>query len=66
MVVVQFHGDKSPIPNPNPLKPHRKKETKSKFLLVGGFNPLEKYARQMGINSPYFGVNIKSIWVATT
>ena len=34
-----------------------KKQTK----LVGGFNPFEKYARQMGSSSPIFGVNIPKI-----
>ena len=29
--------------------------------LVGGFNPPEKYARQIG-SFPQVGVNIKNIW----
>ena len=29
--------------------------------LVGGFNPIEKYARQIG-SFPQVGVNIKNIW----
>ena len=32
---------------------------------VGGFNPSEKYARQIG-SSPQVGVNMKNFWVATT
>ena len=32
---------------------------KSQQKLVGGFNPVEKYARPIGIISPSFGVNIK-------
>ena len=31
------------------------------ILLVGDFNPFEKYARQNWISSPKFGVNIKKI-----
>ena len=34
-------------------------------ITVGGFNPFEKYARQIG-SFPQVGVNIKNIWVATT
>ena len=34
-------------------------------LLVGGFNPVEKYARQIG-SSAQVGVKLKYIWVATT
>ena len=30
-------------------------------LLVGGFNPFEKYDRQNG-NLPQIGMNIKNIW----
>ena len=30
--------------------------------LVGGFNPSEKYARQIGSSSPSFGVKIKNLW----
>ena len=29
---------------------------------VGGFNPSEKYARQIG-SSPQIGMNIKNIWI---
>ena len=29
--------------------------------LVGGFNPFEKYARQIG-NLPQVGVKIKNVW----
>jgi len=32
----------------------------AKGLLVGGFNPFEKYVRQLG-NLPQVGVNIKNI-----
>ena len=32
------------------------------MCLVGGFNPFEKYARQIGLSSPIFGVKIKNIW----
>ena len=40
--------------------------TNMKFLtkrgwLVGGFNPIEKYARQIG-SFPQVGMNIKDIW----
>ena len=35
--------------------------------LVGGFNPSEKYARQIGFIFPQIGVKIqKNNWVATT
>ncbi len=34
--------------------------------LSGGFNPLEKYSSKMGSSSPFFGVKMKNIWVATT
>ena len=27
-----------------------------------GFNPLEKYARQIGFISPIFGMKIKNMW----
>ena len=30
-------------------------------VLVGGFNPFEKYARQIG-NLPQIGVKINNIW----
>ena len=33
---------------------------------VGGFNPFEKYDRQIGSFPQGFGVKIKNIWVATT
>ena len=32
---------------------------KHKYILVGGFNPFEKYERQNWIISPSFGVKIK-------
>ena len=32
------------------------------IYLIGGFNPSEKYARQIGWSSPIFGVKIKNIW----
>ena len=38
-----------------------KKTSYSQTLLVGGFNPSEKYARQIG-NLPQVGMNIKHIW----
>ncbi len=36
------------------------------YIPVGGFNPFEKYARQIGSFPPGIGVKIKNIWVATT
>ena len=30
-------------------------------ILVGGFNPFEKYGRQIG-SFPQIGVNIKNVW----
>ena len=35
---------------------------KANGLLVAGFNPFEKYARQNGNLPPIFGVKIKNIW----
>ena len=37
----------------------------SKNILVGAFNPFEKYVRQIGSFPQESGVNIKNIWVAT-
>ena len=34
-------------------------------VLVGGFNPSEKYDRQIG-NLPQIGMKVKNLWVATT
>ena len=36
-----------------------------KSWLGGGFNPIEKYARQIG-SFPQVEVKIKNVWVATT
>ena len=38
---------------------------KQHAILVGGFNPFEKYARRIGSFPPGFGVKIKNIGVAT-
>jgi len=42
------------------LEISRRKQDDDEPLLVGGFNPAEKYARQIG-NLPQLGVKIKNI-----
>ena len=41
---------------------HFHQKDKSSFLVVGGFNPLEKYARQVGSFPQGFGVKIPKIF----
>ena len=41
------------------------KKDESTQKLVGGFNPSEKYDRQIG-PFPQIGMKIENIWVATT